>query len=206
MSRALATVLILVLVTSLTAAAEMPGKMSYQGVLEDSTGSVVADGDYDLTFRIYADSTGGAALWEEARTLSVERGVFNALLGSVTALDLDFASPYWLGISVGEEPELLPRVALAASPYAFRAAIADSVVGGGGGTGDDGDWTVTGSDMHSAVAGNVGVGTDSPSAKLDVQGTVQVGVDDSGFDVNLHGASPGSRFLWDEAGAAKGSW
>jgi hypothetical protein len=33
----------------------------------------------------------------------------------------------------------------------------------------DGDWTVSGSDMYSAVSGNVGIGTTSPQAKLDVE-------------------------------------
>jgi hypothetical protein len=32
----------------------------------------------------------------------------------------------------------------------------------------DGDWTISGNDMHSAVSGNVGIGTSSPSGKLHV--------------------------------------
>jgi hypothetical protein len=36
------------------------------------------------------------------------------------------------------------------------------------GTGADGDWTISGSDMYSSVAGNVGIGTATPAAKLDV--------------------------------------
>jgi hypothetical protein len=39
------------------------------------------------------------------------------------------------------------------------------------GGGDDGDWTISGSDIYSAVSGNVGIGTTSPGAKLDVQMT-----------------------------------
>ena len=34
----------------------------------------------------------------------------------------------------------------------------------------DGDWTISGNDQYSAVSGNVGVGTNSPDAKLDVVG------------------------------------
>ncbi len=37
---------------------------------------------------------------------------------------------------------------------------------------DDGDWTVSGNDMYSAVSGNVGIGTSSPSYKLDVNGNL----------------------------------
>jgi len=35
-------------------------------------------------------------------------------------------------------------------------------------TGNDGDWTISGSNMYSAVSGNVGIGTSLPSSKLDI--------------------------------------
>ena len=35
-------------------------------------------------------------------------------------------------------------------------------------TGNDGDWTISGSNMYSAVSGNVGIGNSTPAAKLDV--------------------------------------
>ena len=38
----------------------------------------------------------------------------------------------------------------------------------------DSDWTVAGSDMYSAVSGNVGIGISSPNEKLDVDGNVEV--------------------------------
>ncbi|NIP23833.1 MAG: hypothetical protein GWN67_03565, partial [Phycisphaerae bacterium] len=39
-------------------------------------------------------------------------------------------------------------------------------------SGGDSDWTISGSDMYSAVSGNVGIGTTSPSAKLTVDGAI----------------------------------
>jgi len=38
-------------------------------------------------------------------------------------------------------------------------------------SGADSDWTISGSNQYSAVSGNVGIGTSSPTYKLDVTGT-----------------------------------
>lgn len=41
-------------------------------------------------------------------------------------------------------------------------------------TGNDGDWTVSGNDQYSTPTGNVGIGSASPAAKLDVNGKIQM--------------------------------
>jgi hypothetical protein len=46
----------------------------------------------------------------------------------------------------------------------------------------DGDWAVSGSDMYSIPTGNVGIGTSSPEAKLDVRGTLKVDQRISAYD------------------------
>ena len=38
----------------------------------------------------------------------------------------------------------------------------------------DSDWTISGTNMYSGVSGNVGIGTSSPAAKLDVSGDINV--------------------------------
>ena len=48
-------------------------------------------------------------------------------------------------------------------------------------------------------ADTVGIGTTNPASKLDVQGTMQVGVNDTGHDVTFYGAAAGSFALWDES-------
>jgi hypothetical protein len=71
----------------------------------------------------------------------------------------------WLGVALTGDPEFTPRVELTASPYAIRAAVADSVVGGSGGSGADADWTIDGTNIYR-VSGNVGIGTSNPVSKL----------------------------------------
>ena len=49
-------------------------------------------------------------------------------------------------------------------------------------------------------ADTVGIGTNSPASKLDVRGTMQVGVDDTGYDVKLFGDTASRYWLWDTSG------
>jgi hypothetical protein len=129
MRRMCALCVLLILAASTVSVADVPRTISYQGVLKNAAGTVVPDGDYDLSFRLYDADAGGAALWTENQTLPVRGGVFNAVLGSVTTLDLAFDAPYWLGVSVGGDPELTPSTELTSAPYALRAAAVDSIEG-----------------------------------------------------------------------------
>jgi hypothetical protein len=142
-------------------AAAIPETMSYQGILKDAAGDPVPDGDYAIAFALYDGPTGGSALWTETQLLTVEDGVLNAVLGSVTPLELPFSLPYWLGMSVEGDPELTPRVELTSAPYARRAEFADVAA-------SDGDWTVNGSDIYR-YGGNVGIGSvTTPMFPLDI--------------------------------------
>ncbi|MCC6962019.1 MAG: tail fiber domain-containing protein [candidate division Zixibacteria bacterium] len=115
-----------------TAAAAVPTAMNYQGRLSEPGGTPLADGDYSVAFAIYDVSSGGVVLWSESRTVTVVNGVFSVLLGTVTPIvDSVFSGPTrYLGIKVGTDPELVPRVMMVTVPYAFRAATVDGATGG----------------------------------------------------------------------------
>ncbi|MEE8573298.1 MAG: hypothetical protein V3T20_08525 [Gemmatimonadota bacterium] len=145
------------------AQADIAEIMSYQGVLRDAGGNPVSDGSYLVSFRIYDVETGGTALWVENQTLTAEGGIINAHLGSVVTLTtLEFDVPYWLGIGVEHEAELVPRTPFTTVPYAATAGSAnhcDNV--------DDHDWETSGDDLYRGI-GNVGIGTVTPDVRLDV--------------------------------------
>ena len=118
--------LFLVLSTQLTWG-QIPKTMSYQAVLMNTDGSKINEGSYTILFRLYDDTTDVQPLWEESQQIQVTQGVISVILGSINPLDLLFDQQYWLGISIGNESELVPRIALTSSPYALRAR---SVAGG----------------------------------------------------------------------------
>jgi hypothetical protein len=124
--------MVVAVMVALAAQSQIPMTMSYQGVLTDGSGTPVADGNYDITFKLYDTSAGGSALWTETQTVAVMGGIFSAILGSTTPIDIAFDRPYWLGVSVDGGAELSPRRALTSSPYSLNANdVADSAVTSG---------------------------------------------------------------------------
>ncbi|MDD3643544.1 MAG: hypothetical protein PHQ19_08800 [Candidatus Krumholzibacteria bacterium] len=119
LAMSVATAVVLIAADAL---AQVPQTLSYQGVLTDDAGTAVEDGDYSLTFHIYAAASGGTALRTESKTVAVVKGIFNAILGTTVPLSLPFDRQYWLGIQVQGGAELSPRVELASTPYAMNVA------------------------------------------------------------------------------------
>ena len=107
---------------------QIPRTLSFQGVLSDTLGTPQPDGTYTITFRLYEAASGGTAIWTEAKSLEVTRGLFFTTLGDVTVLDgsIGFDVPYWLSIQVASDPEMLPRVPLTSVGYSFNSLKADS--------------------------------------------------------------------------------
>lgn len=118
LSTLLACALVALAVTNATA--HVPKKVAYQGYLTNASGQPVS-ATVDVTFRLYTAVSGGAPVWQETQSVAVAGGTYTATLGSQTLLDLDFANPLFLGVSVGADPEMTPRQALSSVPYALRA-------------------------------------------------------------------------------------
>lgn len=86
-----------------------------QGQLTDDSGTPL-DGDYSLTFRLYEDSSGGTAVCEDTRTVSVDNGLFSHYFKGCSEID---GKMLYLGIQVGSDPEMTPRQYIDNVPYAW---------------------------------------------------------------------------------------
>jgi len=128
----LMVVVLLLTVPSLAAplyapAATSTSTISYQGRLADSSGNPLT-GKYNLEFRIYTVPTGGTPLWTEMWTggnaVDVSDGLFNVMLGSINntlASAIAGQGELYLGITVGTDSEMSPRVQLGSVPFSMQA-------------------------------------------------------------------------------------
>ncbi|MFM8436902.1 MAG: hypothetical protein ACKOAX_00385, partial [Candidatus Kapaibacterium sp.] len=112
-----------------TLSAQTPRTMSYQGVLADPSGKLMSDGTYKVTIRLYDDMNATSAVYTEDHTVYLTHGVFNVMIGSVTPFPaaLTFDKTYFIGMSVNDGTEMVPRTAMTSTPYAMRAETATNV-------------------------------------------------------------------------------
>jgi hypothetical protein len=157
-----------------------PEKMTYQGYLVDANGAVLGSGtpkNYDIQFRIYDAAQGTTnKVWSEQQTVTVDNGNFSVLLGEGAQIGSEphnaisgaftggSASDRFIGITVlglaGGNVEILPRLRLLPSPYAFMAKNANAVANS------------TGTQVITLSGTQVGINKAVPGSALDVTGTV----------------------------------
>lgn len=124
------------------AAPGIPNQINFQGKLVNSNGTNVVDNTYSVVFTLYTAPSGGTTLWTETQNVTTTTGAFQVSLGSVTSLaDVNFnQDQLYLGIKVGSDSEMTPRIRFTAVPYAFNADKLNGVTATQSGTG----FTLTG--------------------------------------------------------------
>jgi hypothetical protein len=108
----------------------VPQLINYQGQLTSPTGTPL-DTTVSIAFRIYSASSGGTLVWSETHpSVVVTDGLFNVSLGSIAGLPDLFATPCWLGITVGNNSEMVPREQIVSVANAYRVGTVDGASGG----------------------------------------------------------------------------
>jgi len=131
--KAISRLLVVLALFASGAFAQTPRVVRYSGVVRDAAGAA-RTGPASLTFAIYAEAEGGAALWSETHAVTLDAdGRYAVTLGGTEADGLPLAlfvqgDARWLGVAVDGEAEAT-RIALVSVPYALKAADADTVGG-----------------------------------------------------------------------------
>ena len=106
----------------------VPRRLSYQGLLTKANGRAVSDGTYQVTFKLFEQSEGGTAFWEETQSIGVSDGVISATLGVVNAITSVPANSY-LEIMI-DETTLYPRQEMTSVFYSVVSDTAKYSQGG----------------------------------------------------------------------------
>ena len=122
---------LIVLIAGLNAsnAFAVPGRLTQQGRLSSPDG-VPTEGTAKLKFSVYAEPTGGTALWTETFQVTLDSGYFSVQLGST----VQFPATLWdgsiryIGMTVNEDAEMEPREEIAAVPYALVSANVNGAI------------------------------------------------------------------------------
>lgn len=107
------------------AAAAVPSTITHQGRLFDPGGAAI-NGTVSLHFAIYASASGGAPLWTETHSVTLDEGYYSVAVGSVVPFPAGLfdGSTRYFGLAVGGDPEMTPRTEMVSVPYALVAGDA----------------------------------------------------------------------------------
>ena len=157
--------------------AQAPQHISYQSVIRNSSNALVAATSVGMQISLLQGIASGTAVYVETQTattnanglVSIEIGTGTATTGTFS--EIDWATgPYFIKTEIdpagGNNYTITGTQQMASVPYAFYAAKSGGTV------------FETIADDPTAIqntnAGNVGIGTDLPSEKLDVNGNVRI--------------------------------
>jgi microcystin-dependent protein len=116
--------------------AQLPSEtISFSARLLDASGQPLNAASIGIVVSIYDVPTGGAALFSETQTLSVTNGLLALAIGATQPLPATLFSDLsqrYVGIRVGSDGEMSPRIPLTSVPFANVAQTALTTLAGGG--------------------------------------------------------------------------
>ncbi|MFQ5453659.1 MAG: hypothetical protein ACE5D6_05680 [Candidatus Zixiibacteriota bacterium] len=176
------TILTAILLITTLITAEIPQLINYQGNLTESDGTP-SDGVFFIKFVIYDAATSGTEIWNSnIQEVTVTNGLFEVMLGAspMPALPDNLFSAdtvRYLGIKVGSDLEISPRIKFTSTAYAYQslradsagyaetaniATVASSVVADAIGTAEIADGSITAVDIDNTSVQQRVAGTANP--------------------------------------------
>jgi len=115
---------------SFASAQGVPHLLSQQGRVLDANNLPIG-GLQNMTFTIYDGPESNTVLWFEAQPVAFDNGFYSLTLGRTNAIpeNLFDGSDVYLGVRIGDDDEMRPRMRITSVPYAFKAGTAENVVG-----------------------------------------------------------------------------
>ena len=151
------------------AIAQVPQKMNYQAVIRNSSNTLVTSAPIGMRISILQGSSNGAAVYVETqRPETNANGLVSLGIGSGTIVSGDFTAIKWengpyfikteIDVSGGTNYTITGTSELLSVPYALFS-----------GNGSGNFWNPKDTNIFNTNKGNVGIGTDKPSARLTIQ-------------------------------------
>lgn len=187
--------------------AQVPGTLSYQGILMQSDGiTPITDGAHSIVFKFYTVSSGGSSLFSRTVSVTTEKGLYTCIIGGGSAPNAAFNSTemgqlgsqqVYIGIALDGGAELTPRVQLTTSPYAYQAQSSYTISDAAVTSAKILDGTIVNADVNSAaaiagtkVSPNFGSQTISTSGSISIGGTISGTTGGTGIEL-----STGNHFI-----------
>ena len=185
MSKSIHLFLLLLLTTltlSFRSSAQAPQAIPYQAVARDNSGAALANQTINLQLSIHDVFTNGIIVYQETQTTTTNSfGLFTLNIGQGTPILGTLAGINWGSGSKFIQVEMDPTggtaftdmgtTQLMSVPYALSSG--------------DNQWIKNGNDITNNNTGNVGIGTTTPTALLEVNGDAKI----NGLIVGARGGS-----------------
>ena len=127
MNRPLLLLTLLSIIAFPLSASGVPAFLTHQGHILGSNNSPVT-GSANVTFKLYANATGGSAAWTQTVAVTFDNGFYSVVLGPGTptlSADLFDASALYLGVTLEGQSEFEPRHQITSVPYAMRSGVSE---------------------------------------------------------------------------------